>query len=118
MKLLYLGVALSLVTSLSMAEWPEEARQAYVDRCSMDMKVQGWTERGGYSLCTCFAGFMSSMDYEELMNATPMKGASGINGRLYRKQKECLRYFPAGVNPIDTDLYSREGFIKPPPLPD
>jgi hypothetical protein len=52
------------------------------------------------------------------MNATPMKGASGINGRLYRKQKECLRYFPAGVNPIDTDLYSREGFIKPPPLPD
>jgi hypothetical protein len=58
------------------------------------------------------------MDYEELMNATPMKGASGINGRLYRKQKECLRYFPAGVNPIDTDLYSREGFIKPPPLPD
>ena len=118
MKLLCLGIALALTAPLSIAGWPPEARQAYVDRCAVDMKVQGWTERGGYSLCTCFAGFMSSMDYEELMNTTPVKGASGISGRLYRKQNECFRYFPAGIDPMDTDLYSREGFIKPPPLPD
>lgn len=112
---LYLFMFLPLT---SFAKWPDVATNAYVKRCANQMEAQGWTPRGAYSLCTCFAGFMEVMDYDELMKATPVKGASGANGQLYRGQAQCVKYFPLGKDPVDSNLYSAEGYIKPPPFPD
>lgn len=108
----------AIAPSVSIAKWPEAATNAYVKRCAGQMEGQGWTARGSYSLCTCFAGFMGAMDYDELMKATPIKGGGGANGQLYRGQAQCTKYFPPGRDPIDSSLYSAEGYIKPPPFPD
>lgn len=60
---------------------------------------------------------MGVMDCDELMKATPIKGG-GANGQLYRGQALRTKYFPPGRDPIDSSLYSAEGYIKSPPFPD
>ena len=107
-----------LSSSMTNAAWPEPQRSSYISRCASQMFQQGWTRLGGSAYCECLTEWMEVQDYEKLMKVEPSPNGSSLARQMYGKINECHNYFPPGRDPTDSKLYSEEGKIKPPPLPE
>lgn len=81
------------VTAWSQDRWDPTAKRAYVERCTLSLKIQGVPVQKGRPFCGCMANGMESefgrSEYPAMMNAQPNPHGSAVDRRLHGVVRGC-----------------------------
>jgi len=79
-------------------DWPEQTKQAYVDRCTPEMVSQGASETSARGFCRCLIDAeeieFGQSEYQQMMSAQPDPNGSSNDKRLYQVYMGCKHFLP------------------------